>query len=69
MKRMLTFPDDQSIARLKELGVRYVVVHEHFYKPAEVIDLMIGMGRRPDLIPRGRYLDWTGRASLFELQR
>jgi hypothetical protein len=69
LKRMLTFPDDESMARLKELDVRYVVVHEHLYKPPEFVDLMLRMEGRSDLIPRGRYRDWTGHAALFELRR
>ena len=28
---MRTFPDESSIDRLKELGVRYVVVHEYYF--------------------------------------
>ena len=34
MAMMKTFPDDESVARLQELKVRYVLVHQAFYQPA-----------------------------------
>ena len=69
MMQMLTFPDDRSIARLEELGVRYVLVHEILFKPQELTTLLLEIGNRPELIPKGRYRDWGGPADLFELQR
>ena len=32
MSEMLTFPDDRSIGRLQLLKVRYIVVHQNFFK-------------------------------------
>jgi len=69
MARMRTFPDDRSIERLEELGVRYVLVHEHLYDPPKLPKLLIAMGQRRELIPKGRYRDWAGPAALFELRR
>ena len=34
-KKMLQFPDEASVNALKELGVRYVVVHTDYYTPAD----------------------------------
>ncbi len=44
---MRTFPDDESIARLRELGVRYVLVHQALYQPADFADLMGAVARAP----------------------
>lgn len=67
---MQTFPDDESVARLGELKVRYVLVHQAFYKPREYAELMGLIARRPELIPGGRYRDWVdGDTQIFELRR
>ena len=69
LQLMLTFPDTLSVARLKELDVRYVLVHEALYKQKEFSELMVRMGGRPELVPQGRYRDWLGDTALFELNR
>jgi hypothetical protein len=69
LSRMLTFPDDASIVHLRGLDVRYILVHESFYKAPEFAALMIEMGRRQELIPSGRYHDWIGNVQIFELKR
>jgi hypothetical protein len=68
LRRMLTFPDDASIGHLRDLNVRYILVHESFYKAAAFIDLMIQLGRRQELIPAGKYRDWVGNVQVFELK-
>jgi hypothetical protein len=69
MTLMETFPDDESIERLKALGVRYVLVHQAFYKPGEYADLMGAAAERSDLVPGGRYRDWVGgETQIFELR-
>jgi hypothetical protein len=69
LDRMLTFPDDASIVHLRDLDVRYILVHESFYEPSEFADLMIEMGRREELVPSGKYHDWIGNVQIFELKR
>ena len=69
VSQMATFPDDQSVARLKALKVRYILIHQAFYTPGEYADLMDEVNRRSDLIPSGRYRDWVGDTQLFELRR
>jgi hypothetical protein len=32
---MLSFPDERSLGRLRDLGVRYVVIHTDLYPPGE----------------------------------
>ena len=60
MSLMETFPDDESIERLKELGVRYVLVHQAFYRPADYADLMDQVSRRARVDPE-RALPGLGR--------
>jgi len=69
VRSMRTFPDDDAIARLRELGVRYILVHEFFYKAEERTDLMLKIAQRPELIPNGRYRGPVGSVQLFELRR
>jgi hypothetical protein len=69
MKLMQTFPDDEAIARLRRLDVRYVLVHESFYPNKKYTELMLEVLRKPELIPHGRYRDWVGWTHLFELDR
>ena len=67
--RMREFPDDASIARLNELGVRYVLVHQMYYKAEDFTDLMDRILHRAELIPIGHYRDWTADTQIFELKR
>ena len=39
---MTTFPDDKAIARLRLLGVKYILVHEAFYPSKTYTSLMLG---------------------------
>ena len=66
---MDTFPDEESIKRLKTLKTKYVLVHQAFYKPAEYAELMDAIARRAELVPAGRYRDWVGgETQIFELR-
>jgi hypothetical protein len=70
MEMMAAFPDDESIERLQDLRVRYILIHEAFYRPADFTDLMDAVSRRPELIPTGRYRDWVGgETQIFELKQ
>ena len=68
-ERMRHFPDDASIARLNELGVRYVLVHQAYYKAEDFADVMDRVLRRPELVPTGHYRDWKADTQIFELKR
>ena len=69
MAMMKSFPDDESVTRLQELKVRYILIHQAFYQQDEYADLMGEIARRPELIPSGRYRDWVGgETQLFELR-
>jgi hypothetical protein len=66
---MSAFPDDRSIARLKRLNVRYIVVHQGLFpKREEFTRLMVRIAGRPELASLGRYRDWLDYAELFELR-
>jgi hypothetical protein len=69
MKLMDAFPDEDSMTRLKALKVRYVLVHEAFYRRSAFSDLMLEIAQRRDLIPAGHYRDWVGGdTQIFELR-
>jgi len=69
VEAMVGFPDDVSMEQLRALNVRWVVIHEHLYKPSEFIDLLIRIAPRRDLRSHGAFGDWQGSAQLFELSR
>jgi hypothetical protein len=68
-RRMRTFPDDEAIARLKELGVRFVLVHQAYYKPDVYADLMDRVLHRAELTTFGHHRDWLANTEIFELKR
>ena len=68
LERMVTFPDVESIARLKRLGVRYIVVHRALYPPDAYTALALRLATRPELRPYGTYRDPLGMADLFVLE-
>ena len=68
-ERMRSFPDDAAIGRLRELEVRYVVIHQAYYKPDDYADLMERIIRRPELHAIGHYRDWLADTQIFQLER
>ena len=69
LKIMTTFPDDESIARLRQLDVRYVLVHESYYSRENFTTLMLRILGEPELVSQGKYRDWLSWAHVFELHR
>jgi hypothetical protein len=65
LSKMATFPDDESIARLRTLDVRYILVHQDLYRPADFTDLMVRMAQRRELRPSGQFRDWAGNTQVF----
>lgn len=69
MATMRAFPDDDSVARLEELHVRYVLIHQAFYRRDDYAEMMEEIARRPELVPSGRYRDWVGGdTQIFEVR-
>ena len=64
---MRRFPDDESVARLKRLNARYVVVHREFMEPDEYSELLLRLHAREELRFLGTFSDPIGEASLFML--
>ena len=65
--RMETFPDEDSLARLGRLDVRYIVVHREFFGAGQYNELLLKMATEPRLKPFGTYRDPAGEATLFLL--
>jgi len=49
LHRMKSFPDDASLATIRDRGVEYVIVHGSFYRPGEYRQLIAAMDQRADL--------------------
>ena len=60
MRRLRTFPDKASMARLAELNVRHILVHEAYYSQRERTKILLAIARSPDLIPAGQYPTGSG---------
>jgi hypothetical protein len=66
--RTENFPDDQSIAQLTNLGVRYVVVHQAFYDEKTYAALIARIAERKELTPLGTFVDPFRECRLFLIQ-
>jgi hypothetical protein len=65
---MRDFPREPAIARLRQMGTRYVIVHEHGYSREDYMAIIAALRARADIVPFGRYGDVEGlHAELFEL--
>jgi hypothetical protein len=65
--RLMTFPTPGSVARLRGLNVRYVIVHRAFYDEERYSQLKLRIENSREFKPLGSYLDSVGEANLFEL--
>jgi hypothetical protein len=68
LKRISGFPDDASVEHLRELDVRYLVVHENRYGEKAYLELLTRMTRRPEFALLGRYRDIYSEAAVFEMR-
>lgn len=68
LEQLQEFPDRRAMSCLERLGVRYVIVHETYYRAKELPALLLAIAQQGDLTPIGRYLDSVGRAQLFEIR-
>jgi hypothetical protein len=63
-----SFPDTRSVAHLMGEGVRYLVIHEAFYKTSsEPAAVMLAL-QKLNLVPVARLHDGYGMAVVYELQ-
>jgi hypothetical protein len=68
LEQMRRFPDNDSIARLKRLEVRYVLVHREFMEPGQYSRLLLRLHGTEEMRFLGTFSDPIGEASLFLLQ-
>jgi hypothetical protein len=69
LSAMTAFPSDESIAWLKRLRVRYLVLHRGLYTDVGQHDAhMQALLRRNDFVRVVTMKDWTADATLFELR-
>jgi len=68
MKRdySLSFPDNKSLSFYEDLGVKYALFHEHFYKPLQWQAMKRRIARFPDRLKLARQ---QGGVSAYELVR
>jgi len=69
LSRMQRFPDDRSIAQLRNIGVRYLIFHPDRYPAGQYASLVEQMTARRDLRPYGTFPAEGGNADLFLLDR
>jgi hypothetical protein len=67
--RMDNFPDDRSIAQLRNIGVRYIILHPHRFARDEYASLVKRMAERRELRPYGTFPAQRETAELFLLER
>jgi hypothetical protein len=63
------FPDRDSIARLRQLEVRYVVIHQAYYPEERYLPTLLDLMKSSEFVSLGRYRDWVGVAEVFELKK
>lgn len=68
LNSVITFPRGESVDALRARGVRYVVVHENRYKPADFLDFDGRLRRTPGLRPAGYFPDVAYPAVVFTLE-
>ena len=67
--RMENFPDDRSIAQLRNIGVRYIILHPNRYVGDEYASLVKRIAERRELRPYGTFPAQGENAELFLLER
>ena len=53
LETMATFPDDASVADIRQRGVDYLIVHGAFYRPGDYQTLVARLASRPELVLEG----------------
>jgi hypothetical protein len=64
---MKTFPDDASVAVLRERGVTYIVLHERHYAAGEYQRVVRALAQRRDFASHGPFPDGNGEARAYRL--
>jgi hypothetical protein len=69
VRRLESFPDPDAVATLRDLDVRYVIVHRSFYDEEDYTQLALRMAAAPGLRLWGVFKDSIGPADVFEVER
>ncbi len=65
---MKHFPDERTMAQLRDHGVGFIIVHGAFYPPEAYAGLVERLDRSPDVVLEGRFR-WEGRQTrLYRLR-
>ena len=67
LDRLNSLPDPSALEWLRELNVRYIIVHKFYLENGEGSPLLVNLGAQPQLRPLGSYADWVGGTVVFEL--
>jgi hypothetical protein len=65
---LLDFPSDKSMARLRELGVGYAMVHERYYGRDEYRRVVEAANARPDLSGFGPFADGEFTTRIYRIE-
>jgi hypothetical protein len=68
MRDLESFPDAASIDLLRQLEVRYIILHRGFYEVDEYTPLALKLATAPGLTRWGIYKDPVGVADIFEIE-
>ena len=68
LEAMIAFPRGTSVEALKARDVRFIVVHEDRYEPADVMELVARMRGTPGLRFIGRFPDAEYPTTIFEVE-
>lgn len=67
--RLQRFPSDDTLAELRALQVRYVIVHPWAIEQPRRADVLERLSLRHDVTYLGSFADWRESAELFEIAR
>jgi hypothetical protein len=65
--RLRSLPDADSMRFIRQLGVRYLLVHLTYFEPPRGANLVVQLHTRHELRWLGWYRDWVGQTAVFEL--
>jgi hypothetical protein len=68
LRAMERFPDERSIAMLRDRDVQFVILHRDFYDATAYTELELKLAQSRDFQMWGRFRDPVGTADIFELR-
>ncbi len=68
LERVRRFPDERSIAALREAGVSLLIVHARHYEPNEYASVTLALESSREVEPVGTFMDEGGAARVYKLR-